>query len=143
GHRRRAGAAMEIGAPRRHHSGVALGHIEPERTGARRCLTLDVTIDGASGAALGVMSQGELHALALSLFFPRATLPESPFRFVVVDDPVQSMDPAKVDGLARVLERAAATRQVLVFTHDDRLYEAVRRLGIAATVVEVARKQDS
>ncbi len=104
-------------------------------------MTLDVTIDGVPGAALGVMSQGELHALALSLFFPRATLPESPFRFVVVDDPVQSMDPAKVDGLARVLERAAATRQVLVFTHDDRLSEAVRRLGIDATVVEVARKR--
>ena len=61
-------------------------------------------MDGVEGAALGVMSQGELHALALSLFIPRATLPESPFRFIVIDDPVQSMDPARVDGLARVLE---------------------------------------
>ena len=52
-------------------------------------------IDGVAGAALGVMSQGELHALALALFLPRATLPESPFRFVVIDDPVQSMDPAQ------------------------------------------------
>jgi wobble nucleotide-excising tRNase len=51
-----------------------------------------VTVDGVEGAALGVMSQGELHAMALSLFLPRATLPESPFRFVVIDDPVQSMD---------------------------------------------------
>ena len=50
------------------------------------------------GAALGVMSQGELHSLALSLFIPRATLPESPFRLIVIDDPVQSMDPARVDG---------------------------------------------
>src|SRR5262245_16699117 len=124
---------MEIWELLRHQSSVTLGHIELEGTGVRRRVTLDVTIDGVSGAALGVMSQGELHALALSLFFPRATLPESPFRFVVVDDSVQSMDPAKVDGLARVLERAATTRQVLVFTHDDRLYEAVRRLGIIAT----------
>jgi energy-coupling factor transporter ATP-binding protein EcfA2 len=138
-----ADEAMEIWELLRHRSSVKLGHIELEGTGVRRRVTLDVTIDGVPGAALGVMSQGELHALALSLFFPRATLPESPFRFVVVDDPVQSMDPAKVDGLARVLERAAATRQVLVFTHDDRLYEAVRRLGIAATVVEVARKEES
>jgi DNA-binding PucR family transcriptional regulator len=71
------------------------------------------------------MSQGELHSLALSLFFPRATLDESPFRFVVIDDPVQSMDPSKVDGLARVLERAGKQRQVIVFTHDDRLPEAL------------------
>lgn len=89
------------------------------------------------------MSQGELHALALSLFFPRATLDESPFRFVVVDDPVQSMDPARVDGLARVLERAAAKRQVIVFTHDDRLPEAVRRLGIDARILEVSRREGS
>ena len=66
-------------------------------------MALEVTVDGVEGAALGVMSQGELHALALSLFVPRATLPESPFRFIVVDDPVQSMDPARVDGLARVV----------------------------------------
>ena len=84
---------------------------------------------------------GRLHALALSLFFPRATMDESPFRFVVVDDPVQSMDPAKVDGLARVLEEAAATRQVVVFTYDDRLPEAVRRLGIDATILEVSREK--
>jgi hypothetical protein len=61
----------------------------------------------------------------------------------VIDDPVQSMDPAKVDGLARVLERAAGTRQVIVFTHDDRLPEAIRRLGIAANVIEVTRAEES
>jgi len=90
-----------------------------------------------------VMSQGELHSLALSLFIPRATLPESPFRFIVIDDPVQSMDPARVDGLARVLEAAGKDRQVVVFTHDDRLPEAVRRLDIGATVIEVTRREGS
>jgi hypothetical protein len=89
------------------------------------------------------MSQGELHCLALSLFIPRATLPESPFRFIVIDDPVQSMDPARVDGLARVLEAAAKDRQVIVFTHDDRLPEAVRRLGIQARAIEVTRRESS
>lgn len=102
-----------------------------------------MSVDGVSNSALAVMSQGELHSLALSLFFPRATLEESPFRFIVIDDPVQSMDPAKVDGLAKVLDRAAKTRQVIVFTHDDRLPEAVRRLGIEATVVEVSRREGS
>ena len=106
-------------------------------------MALDVTVDGVEGAALGVMSQGELHSLALSLFVPRATLPESPFRFIVIDDPVQSMDPSRVDGLARVLENASADRQVVVFTHDDRLPEAVRRLDIAAEIVEVTRRDAS
>jgi hypothetical protein len=89
------------------------------------------------------MSQGEQNALALSLFIPRACLSDSPFRFAVIDDPVQSMDPSRVDGLARVLRETAETRQLVVFTHDDRLSEAVRRQGIAATVIEVTRRGQS
>lgn len=138
-----ADEAMEIWRLLRQRSNVELGRIELQGAGVKRSVKLDVTVDGVPGAALGVMSQGELHSLALSLFFPRATLQESPFRFIVIDDPVQSMDPAKVDGLARVLERAAKTRQVIVFTHDDRLPEAVRRLGIEASIVEVSRGEGS
>ena len=115
----------------RQQSSVEVERIALEGTGARRRVTVDVEIDGVGGAALGVMSQGELHAIALGMFLPRATLPESPFRFVVIDDPVQSMDPARVDGLAHVLARTAKTRQVLVFTHDDRLPS--RRGGWAST----------
>ena len=124
-------------------SNVSLEKVHLGGTGKQRKVELQVTVDGQEGAALGVMSQGELHSLALSLFVPRATLKESPFRFVVIDDPVQSMDPARVDGLARVLQAASKDRQVVVFTHDDRLPEAVRRLNIKATVVEVTRKEGS
>ena len=127
----------------RQQSHVELGRIQLTGDGTRRRVVLDVTVDGVAGAALGVMSQGELHSLALSLFVPRATLPESPFRFIVIDDPVQSMDPARVDGLARVLQSASADRQVVVFTHDDRLPEAVRRLDIAAEILEVTRREGS
>jgi hypothetical protein len=127
----------------RQQSHVELGPIRLQGTGSHRRLSLDVTVDGVEGAALGVMSQGELHALALSLFIPRATLPESPFRFVVIDDPVQSMDPARVEGLAEMLDKAAQDRQVVVFTHDDRLPDAVRRMGIPARVIEVTRREGS
>jgi energy-coupling factor transporter ATP-binding protein EcfA2 len=105
----------------------------------KRGVALEVTVDGAPNVALGVMSQGELHSLALSLFLPRLTHADSPFRFVVLDDPVQAMDPYKVDGLARVLEDVARTRQVVVFTHDARLPESIRRLRIDATLLRVER----
>jgi len=88
-------------------SNVSLEDVHLGGSGKARKVELHVTVDGQEGAALGVMSQGELHSLALSLFIPRATLPESPFRFIVIDDPVQSMDPARVDGLARVLQAAS------------------------------------
>lgn len=136
-------AALRFWETLRQDSNVELGNITLAGTSKQRRVTLDVTIDGVAGAALAVMSQGELNALALSLFLPRATLPESPFRFVVIDDPVQSMDPARVDGLARVLEQTAKTRQVIVFTHDARLSDAVRRLGIAANIVELKRRENS
>ena len=132
-----------IWAQLRQGSSVDITRFDLAGSGNRRRLAVDVTVDGTEGAALGVMSQGELHSLALSLFLPRATFNASPFRFVVIDDPVQAMDAAKVDGLARVLDDVARERQVIVFTHDDRLPEAVRRLGIRAKQLQVARRGSS
>ncbi|WP_225846851.1 AAA family ATPase [Streptomyces sp. HPF1205] len=108
-----------------------------------RSLELDVTVDDAGAPALSVVSQGELFSLALALFLPRATAPESPFGFVVIDDPVQSMDPRKVEGLARVLALVAETRQVVVFSHDTRLPDALRYHRIPATVLEISRQDHS
>lgn len=128
----------------RQQSNVELGGIRLQgNAGSARRVLLDVTVDQVNGAALGVMSQGELHALGLSLFLPRATVADSPFRFVMIDDPVQAMDPAKVDGLATVLAAVAKTRQVVVFTHDERLAEAVRRMDLDAHVLEVQRRERS
>jgi hypothetical protein len=53
------------------------------------------------------------------------------------------MDPAKVDGLAHVLSHVARTRQVVVFTHDDRLPSAVRQPQLPATVWAVTRRERS
>jgi hypothetical protein len=138
-----AGRALAVWNQLRLLSNVALGGIGLEGVAQRRRVTLQVTVDGSPAEALGVMSQGELHALALSLFLPRATLPESPFRFLSIDDPVQSMDPSRIEGLARAFADTAKTRQVIVFTHDDRLHEAVRRLGLSATVIGVTRRARS
>lgn len=138
-----ADAASAHWATLRQSSSVQITTIGLAGSATQRRVEIDVQVDGVGSAALGVMSQGELCSLALCMFLPRATLSESPFRFVVIDDPVQSMDPAKVEGLARVLESVAATRQVVVFTHDDRLAEAVRRLRVPARVVEVNRREAS
>nr|MBA2725966.1 hypothetical protein [Actinomycetota bacterium] len=127
----------------RQQSNVDLRQVKLSGSWTTRRVALEVTVDGDAGAALSVMSQGELNSLALSLFLPRASLPESPFRFVVIDDPVQSMDPARVDGLARALEEVARERQVIVFTHDERLPDAIRHLQIEARVISVTRRPGS
>jgi len=138
-----ADRAKAIWRQLRQQSNVELEDVALKGSATQRSVALDVTVDGVAGAALGVMSQGELNALALSLFMPRASLADSPFRFMIIDDPVQSMDPSRVDGLAHALQDAARTRQVVVFTHDDRLPQAVRHLQIPATVIEVMRRPGS
>lgn len=108
-----------------------------------RKLVMDVTVDGEKASALSVMSQGEQHSLALSLFLPRAATADSPFGFIVIDDPVQSMDPAKVNGLAHVLHELGKHRQVIVFTHDTRLQRAFTTQELPVTVFEVERGKSS
>ena len=131
--------AREIWATLRQESNVGLDAIRLAGENTTRRVELDADVDGVKAGAFGVMSQGELHALALALFLPRATAPESPFRFVVLDDPIQAMDPAKVEGFVDVIQKIAAERQVIVLSHDDRLPDAVRRSGMKAQIYEVTR----
>ena len=138
-----AARAREYWGLMRLQSNVDLTAIKLEGSGKAQSVGLEVTVDGKPAGALGVMSQGELNSLALSLFLPRASLPVSPFGFVIVDDPVQAMDPARVEGLARVLDQTAKQRQVVVFTHDTRLSEAIKRLQIEAETWEVMRRGNS
>jgi ABC-type lipoprotein export system ATPase subunit len=124
-------------------SDVSLEAVSLVGKGTRRGLDLQARVGEQQAPALAVMSQGEMSALALALFLPRTALAQSPFRFVVIDDPVQAMDPIRVDGLASILGDAGKTRQVIVLSHDERLVEAVQRLQIPANVLRVERRGQS
>ncbi|RMB57232.1 AAA family ATPase [Tessaracoccus antarcticus] len=138
-----ANQAREAWQRLRQESNVELGGLQLTGTNTSRRLRVSGAIDGEPVDSFAVFSQGELHALTLALFLPRATLADSPFRFVVLDDPVQAMDPAKVDGLVDLLGELGRTRQVIVFSHDDRLPAALRRSSYDATILEVNRGANS
>lgn len=138
-----AAQARKIWEQLRQESNVELGEITLQGTANRRRAVVRGAVDGEPTEALPVMSQGELHAVALALFLPRATSISSPFRFVVLDDPIQAMDPAKIDGFVRVLAEIAQTHQVVVFSHDDRLASTIRETGTHARLVEVVRQAGS
>ena len=138
-----ADQARQIWAALRQESNVDLESIRLEGQKTSRRVTLRAAVDGAETEAFGVMSQGELQALALAIFIPRATSPQSPFRFIVFDDPIQAMDPSKIDGFLQVLTDLAADRQVIVLTHDDRLPAAIRASRTVARIVEVTRGANS
>ena len=139
-----AGRANQIWAALRQESSVELGTIRLEGQKTTRRVELRADVDGSETEAFGVMSQGELQALALAIFIPRATSDQSPFRFLVLDDPIQAMDPSKIDGFLQVLTCACAKdRQVIVLTHDDRLPAAIRRSRTPARIVELTRGLNS
>ncbi|MCP3015813.1 AAA family ATPase [Nocardiopsis dassonvillei] len=109
--------------------------------GARRRVEVDVSVDGVGDqtSAPGLLSQGEFQALALSICLPRTLVEGNPFGFLVLDDPVQAMDTETVEGLSAVLAEVGRHRQLIVFTHDTRLSDALRRLGLPADIRAINR----
>ena len=59
---------------------------------------------------------------------------------MVLDDPIQAMDPTKVEGFVTVMQELAEDHQVIVLSHDDRLPAAVRRAAVKAQIYEVSRR---
>jgi recombinational DNA repair ATPase RecF len=133
----------DIWARLRQESDVDLGTVSLTGAGNRRRVDVTGSIGDHQLGAMSVMSQGELHALALALFIPRATAEASPFRFLILDDPIQAMDPAKIEGFLGELEELAKDRQVIVFSHDDRLPTAIRNASIPAELLSVRRSAGS
>lgn len=76
-----------------------------------------------------VLSTGQRNALTLATYLPRATQPDSPFRFLVLDDPIHAFDGDRVRYLARVLGTLSKSYQIIVLTHDERLWHELRALG--------------
>jgi len=64
-----------------------------------------------------ILSEGEQRAIALASFFAELTT-GGHGGGIVFDDPVSSLDHIRRQHVARRLVREAATRQVIVFTHD-------------------------
>ena len=119
---------------------VALSQVYFGGTGGRAIRTaLNLQIDGKHDVERGVLSEGEMHSLALSVFLPTLMRPESPFKFAVIDDPGQTLDEDAIDGLIDSLEEAAESLQVVVFTHDKRLLNTAEQAGVEHTHVNLIR----
>ena len=102
-------------------------------------LAVDGTpVPGGSGRA-EVLSTGQRNALSLAAYLPRATQSTSPFGFLILDDPIHAFDSFRVNYLARELIRLAERYQVIVFTHDDRLWREVRALDYTPRHVRLRR----
>ena len=121
--------------------GVVITHVSGvhSRVSSTKLNRIDERELRAYGSAGGYVARGtDVQAQAIFAGCVRST---SARHGVMTPSP--AMDPSKVDGLARVLSDIARTRQVIVFSHDDRLADAVRRLPDPATILAVHRGERS
>ena len=82
-----------------------------------------------------ILSEGEQRALALSCFLAELTEVGS-HHGIIVDDPVSSLDHARMEAVAeRLAAEAASGRQVIIFTHSilfhSMVQSAARKLGVS------------
>lgn len=73
---------------------------------------------GTETGGAELLSTGQRNALCLAAFLPRTLREENPFRFLVLDDPVQAFDGGRVNYIAAMLSSASDKYQVIVLTLD-------------------------
>ncbi|NMM35238.1 MAG: AAA family ATPase [Phycicoccus sp.] len=75
-----------------------------------------------------VLSSSQLNVLAVVMYLSlNLAIPTLPLQVVALDDPLQSLDTVNLLGLADLLRRVKATRQVIVSTHDSHLADLLER----------------
>ncbi|MBX3534578.1 MAG: AAA family ATPase [Xanthobacteraceae bacterium] len=89
---------------------------------------------GTRMSAAANLSECQLNCLGLAMWLMRATTPSSPFGFVLLDDPVQSMDDDHTEAfLSDIVPHLLDDhgKQVIVLSHVKRITERLRELNPA------------
>lgn len=97
-------------------------------------LQLHASSFGVRMSAAANLSECQLNCLGLSFWIVRALTPGSPFGFVLLDDPVQSMDDGHCEAfIGTVIPVLCDThkKQVIVLSHEQKLIDRVRNLNKA------------
>ncbi|MDI1463355.1 hypothetical protein QEZ54_20440 [Catellatospora sp. KI3] len=115
------------------------GGTQRQRSVALALADGDVVVPAGRNSS-AVLSTGQRNALSLATYLPRATQPESPFGFLILDDPIHAFDTWRVRYLAAHLLELATRFQVVVFTHDDRLWREFRAFGARPTHMRMDRR---
>jgi DNA repair exonuclease SbcCD ATPase subunit len=97
-------------------------------------MKLHATSFGTRMSAAANLSECQLNCLGLAMWLMRATTPSSPFGFVLLDDPVQSMDDDHTEAfisdiVPHLLDDHG--KQVIILSHVKRITERLRELNPA------------
>ena len=81
-----------------------------------------------------IFSTGQLNKVAIILLLAMAKQSSSPFEFIILDDPSQSLDYAGKEQLAKLLLHFSKTKQVIVSTMDKEFAELLQKIEPNAVV---------
>ena len=101
-------------------------------------LRLHATSFGVRMSAAANLSECQLNCLGLAFWLARATATGSPFGFVVLDDPVQSMDDDHAEAFISTVVPALSDdhkKQVILLSHERRLIDRIRDLNKSRNAV--------
>ena len=93
---------------------------------------------GKTMSAAASLSQSQLNCLGLSIYIPSVSAPDSPFKFILFDDPVQAMDDDHHESfLLRVVPELLAKHhfQVIILTHLKETADRLRDINFASSFV--------
>jgi len=81
-----------------------------------------------------ILSQGDMNALALAIFLGLACSSgeKAAFKFVMLDDPSQSLGSDYKEQLVQVLDRVAATNRVILATMDREFCDCLQERATKA-----------
>ena len=86
---------------------------------------------GAAEARL-VLSDGQMTAAALALFYALAESACHSFDLLFIDDPTQNLDDKKKEAMARAIVQIAELKQVVISTHDEDFEAKLEDAGFKA-----------
>ena len=95
-------------------------------SGVRRQAKLEAEAFGKEINPVTCFSEAHMNSLGLSLYFPQRVDYNPEWEFVMLDDPVQSMDDDHTNQLIDILKEKAKTKQIIILTHSSKFRDDIR-----------------
>jgi len=106
---------------------IGFSEIVPTKGTSRR-IRIKALSYGKTINPVSCFSESHMNCLCLSIYFSQRVIKNPYWNFVLLDDPVQSMDEHHAKNLIRILTQIAEEKQVIVLSHNTRFCQDFRDL---------------
>jgi hypothetical protein len=109
------------------HEEIQFSEIVPAKGKSRR-IRIKAVSYGKNMNPVSCFSESHMNCLCLSVYFSQRVLNNPYWKFVMLDDPVQSMDEDHAKNLIRILAELTKQKQVIVLSHNNKFCQDFRDL---------------